>query len=71
MQFCTLSKEQIHAYLEKDRPYDFAGSFEAEDLGITLFESMQGNDPNTLFGLPIIKLVSMLKNEDVGLLTQF
>ena len=71
VQFRTLSKEQIHAYLEKDQPYDCAGSVKAEGLGITLFESMHGNDPNTLIGLPIIKLISMLKNEGVDLLTQF
>ena len=52
VQFRTLSKEQIHAYLEIDQPYDCAGSFKAEGLGITLFESMHGNDPNTLIGYP-------------------
>ena len=61
--FRILSDEQIHAYLEKDQPFDCAGSFKAEGLGITLFEKMQGDDPNTLIGLPIIKLTTMLQAE--------
>ena len=63
VQFRNLTDEQIKAYLEKDQPYDCAGSFKAEGLGITLFEKMQGNDPNTLIGLPLIKLTSMLQAE--------
>ena len=71
VKFRKLSKEQIYAYLQKDEPYDCAVSFKSEGLGIALFESMQGNDPNTLIGLPLIKLVTMLKNAGVDLLTQF
>jgi septum formation protein len=59
--FRKLSEKQIIAYLDKDQPYDCAGSFKAEGLGITLFEKMQGDDPNILIGLPLIKLTSMLQ----------
>ena len=68
--FRNLSIEQIHSYLQKEQPYDCAGSFKSESLGIALFENMQGKDPNTLIGLPLIELVSMLNNEGVDLLTQ-
>ena len=61
--FRKLSEKQIISYLDKDQPYDCAGSFKAEGLGITLFEKMQGDDPNTLIGLPLIKLTSMLQAE--------
>ncbi len=71
VKFRTLAEEQIRAYLQKDKPYDCAGSFKSEGLGVTLLESMQGNDPNALIGLPLIKLVSMLKNEGVDVLIQF
>lgn len=71
VKFRHLSKEQIRAYLHKDQPYDCAGSFKLEGLGITLFESMQGNDPNILIGLPLIKLISMLNQEGINLLTEF
>lgn len=69
VKFRTLTKHQIHTYLEKDQPYDCAGSFKSEGLGITLFEGLHGNDPNTLIGLPLIELVSMLKKEGIDLLT--
>lgn len=71
VKFRALAEEQIRAYLRKDKPYDCAGSFKSEGLGVTLLESMQGNDPNALIGLPLIKLVSMLKNEGVDVLTRF
>ncbi len=61
--FRKLSEKQIITYLDKDQPYDCAGSFKAEGLGITLFEKMQGDDYNTLIGLPLIKLTSMLQAE--------
>ncbi len=61
VKFRNLTDEQIKMYLEKDQPYDCTGSFKAESLGITLFEKMQGDDPNILIGLPLIKLTSMLQ----------
>lgn len=67
--FRKLSEKQIIAYLDKDQPYDCAGSFKAEGLGITLFEKMQGDDYNTLIGLPLIKLTSMLQAEGYDLIT--
>ena len=69
VNFRTLTDEQINSYLEKDQPYDCAGSFKAEGLGITLFESLHGDDPSTLIGLPLIKLTSMLQAEGYDLLT--
>jgi septum formation protein len=67
--FRKLNEKQIIAYLDKDLPYDCAGSFKAEGLGITLFEKMQGDDYNTLIGLPLIKLTSMLQAEGYDLIT--
>ena len=64
VQFRKLTSLQIKSYLKKDQPYNCAGSFKAESLGISLFEKMQGDDPNTLIGLPLIKLTSMLKAEN-------
>ncbi len=67
--FRNLDDRQINTYLEKEQPYDCAGSFKAEGLGIALFEKMQGDDPNTLIGLPLIKLSSMLHSEGYDVLT--
>jgi len=60
VKFRRLSDTQLSHYLQREQPYDCAGSFKAEGLGITLFESMSGSDPNTLIGLPLIRLTSML-----------
>jgi hypothetical protein len=45
VKFRKLSEEQIHRHLDKDKPYNCAGSFHCESLGITLFESIRSNDP--------------------------
>lgn len=65
VKFRTLSTAQIESYLRKEQPYDCAGSFKSEGLGICLFETMEGKDPNTLIGLPLIELTRMLSNEGI------
>jgi MAF protein len=58
--FRKLSDEQIESYLFKEKPYDCAGSFKSEGLGIVLFEEMKGKDPTSLIGLPLIALTDLL-----------
>ena len=58
--FRHLSKRVIENYLERDQPFDCAGSFKCEGLGIALFSKMEGNDPTSLEGLPLITLTSIL-----------
>lgn len=60
VQFRQLEEGQIERYLQADQPYNCAGSFKSEGLGITLFERMDGDDPSALIGLPLIRLTSML-----------
>jgi predicted house-cleaning NTP pyrophosphatase (Maf/HAM1 superfamily) len=62
VQFRSLSQAEIEAYLRREQPYQCAGAFMMEGLGITLFESLQGQDPNSLIGLPLIALNGMLIN---------
>lgn len=62
VHFRTLSTAEIQAYVQKEQPLDCAGSFKCEGLGITLFESLEGRDHNTLIGLPLIALNHMLIN---------
>ena len=57
------SDEEIERYLDKDAPYDCAGSFKSEQLGIALVEKIAGPDPTSLIGLPLIKLTEMLRTE--------
>jgi len=67
VHFRTLSEEQIERYLRHDLPYNCAGSFKSEGLGITLFERMEGDDPTALVGLPLIRLTDMLTRAGVSL----
>jgi len=61
--FRDLTDKQIDNYLQREQPYNCAGSFKSEGLGIALFERLEGEDPNTLIGLPLIRLVRMLESE--------
>ncbi|MDP5041432.1 MAG: Maf family protein, partial [Paraglaciecola sp.] len=62
VSFKALSDQQIQRYLSIEQPYDCAGSFKSEGLGIALFDKLQGRDPNTLVGLPLIALVELFSN---------
>jgi len=62
--FRTLSAQQIERYVAAERPYDCAGGFKAEGLGISLFECIESQDPTALIGLPLIWLAGALR--DVG-----
>jgi septum formation protein len=63
--FRKLTATQIERYLQAEQPYQCAGSFKSEGLGICLFERLEGNDPTSLIGLPLIRLVTMLQQEGV------
>lgn len=60
VHFKTLSDTQIQHYVDLEQPFDCAGSFKSEALGIALFSRIEANDPNTLIGLPLIKLIEFL-----------
>jgi len=64
-----LTDAQITAYLNKEQPYDCAGSAKSEALGIALMRRMDSPDPTALIGLPLMALTEMLLNEGVDVLT--
>lgn len=68
--FKNNSLTHIENYLHAEQPYSCAGSFKSEGLGICLFEKLQGDDPNTLIGLPLIKLVGLLLKHNFDVLAQ-
>ena len=68
VQFRHLSEAEISAYVEKEQPLDCAGSFKSEGLGICLFDKLEGNDPNSLVGLPLLQLNRLLLNEGFNVL---
>ncbi len=67
VNFRSLSEATIERYLDIEQPYDCAGSFKAEGLGVSLFRSTQGEDATSLVGLPLIRLVDMLLDEGLEL----
>ncbi|MCQ3830383.1 septum formation inhibitor Maf [Microbulbifer elongatus] len=66
VRFRPLSASEIRRYVELEKPLDCAGSFKSEGLGIALFEKMEGSDPNSLVGLPLIRLIDLLKQYDIS-----
>ncbi|MEW6332486.1 MAG: Maf family nucleotide pyrophosphatase [Pseudomonadota bacterium] len=68
VSFRRLTDDQIESYLRKEQPYSCAGSVKSEGLGIALLDKFEGDDPNTLIGLPLIRLVRMLENEGIKII---
>ena len=66
--FRRLTRAQIEAYLEREQPYDCAGSAKAEGLGIALLARIETEDPTSLIGLPLIALTELLAEAGVAVL---
>ena len=60
VHFRQLSAVQIQRYIELEQPFDCAGSFKSEGLGVSLFRATEGDDATSLVGLPLIRLCDML-----------
>ncbi len=65
VEFRKLTQSMIENYIDADQPYDCGGSLRSESLGIALLKKFDGDDPNALLGLPLIRLLDMLANEGV------
>ncbi|MGI2039833.1 Maf family protein [Shewanella frigidimarina] len=70
VHFKHLSTAQIRYYVDAEQPLYCAGSFKCEGLGIALFNRLEGDDPNSLIGLPLIKLIDLLSQHGVDILSQ-
>ena len=68
VRFRDYSDAEIERYLQREQPYDCAGSARCEGLGIALIAEMRGDDPNALIGLPLIALTEMLAAQGVSVL---
>ena len=68
VEFRSLSNEEIETYLARELPFDCAGSFKSEGLGIALFERIESQDPSALIGLPMILLCRLLREAGVGVI---
>ena len=63
--FRHLDDAALEAYLDREQPYDCAGSVKSEALGIALFTRIASDDPGALIGLPLIRLTDLLDAEGV------
>lgn len=61
VRFRRLSADEITRYVDAEQPYDCAGSFKCEGLGIALFEAIESSDPTALVGLPLIATARLLR----------
>lgn len=59
--FRALATEEIERYVAKEQPFDCAGSFKVEALGICLIDCIETQDPTALIGLPLIWLAGALR----------
>ena len=62
VSFLTLDERRLERYIELEQPFDCAGGFKAEGLGIVLFDSIESSDPTALLGLPLIWLSRALRD---------
>lgn len=62
VHFRELSDKEIERYVDREQPFDCAGGFKSEGLGIVLFERFEGEDPNALVGLPLVRLARLLES---------
>lgn len=67
VSFRDFSDAEIDRYLAVEEPFNCAGSFKSEALGISLLENMRGDDPTALIGLPLIRLSQILRQEGLPL----
>ncbi|KFN50421.1 Maf family protein [Arenimonas composti] len=61
VRFRALAADEIARYVDAERPWDCAGSFKCEGLGISLFEAIESQDPTALIGLPLIAVAAALR----------
>lgn len=67
VRFRTLARDAIARYVDAEQPFDCAGSFKSEGLGIALFAAVESRDPTALIGLPLIETSNLLREAGFAL----
>lgn len=67
VRFRELARDEIERYVDAEQPFDCAGSFKSEGLGIALFEAIETTDPSALVGLPLIATAALLRRAGFAL----
>ena len=68
--FRVLDEAEIAAYLDREAPWDCAGSVRSEGIGAALFERIGSDDPTALVGLPLIAVARLLRAEGVDVIAR-
>ena len=68
--FKDLDDNIINKYLENDDVLNCAASIRIEGLAINLVRKMNGADPSSIMGLPLIKLIDYLARFNIDILTK-
>ena len=63
----TLTDAEVARYVEHDTPFDCAGSYKIECLGISLFDQIETDDFTAIMGLPLIELSRVLRDFGVSI----
>lgn len=67
VRFRRLGRDEIERYVDLEQPFDCAGSFKSEGLGIALFEAIETRDPTALVGLPLVETARLLRATGLAL----
>jgi septum formation protein len=67
VRFRDLHSDEIARYVDAEQPFDCAGSFKSEGLGIALFDAIESRDPTALIGLPLIATARLLREAGFAL----
>lgn len=65
IRYKKLSAALIEKYIDCDTPFQCAGSIAFEKKGFILIESLESNDPYSIYGMPLLTLTSRL--QDLGI----
>lgn len=57
----AFGRAEAQAYVQACAPLDCAGSYRVEDRGITLFRAIDGADPTSIMGLPLLLTARLLR----------
>ena len=68
--FNDLTNNTINSYLSKDDVLKCAASIRIEGLAINLVKKMNGKDPSSIMGLPLIKLIDYLDKFNISVMTK-
>ncbi len=68
VHFRQMDDKRIETYLQREKPYDCAGSAKVEGLGIALIARIETEDPTSLIGLPLIALSEMLERAGLAVI---